>query len=258
MKRNPRAMTLGYRTIAVYLVLLLLSACEVTYKRGAVPTSMAADEQQCKSKHSEYAAYRECMVALGWFVSSADPTPQLAALTKKGRKDLSVEALKEELKTTQPIKRRAKEPSPPITPTELAASTKVNAPHSFQAQSKVEAGKDAAKQSAAQDISQPSLVVQPSKSIAEPDNAISGQRPKASARNPKRSKADQADVTLEKIDEEIVRVNSWWKLGGSTHNLTTDRQKCSDAIGPQDISTSETEVSTTMYRCMRKLGWYGL
>ena len=86
------------RASACLVILAALCACEISYKRGASPTAMASDEQSCRAENDSSEAYRDCMKDLGWFISSADPMPQLVALANKDDADISVAELQRELK----------------------------------------------------------------------------------------------------------------------------------------------------------------
>lgn len=90
---------IGLLRVCTFAVLLgALTACEISYKRGASPSTMASDEQACRAKHSTTPSYQSCMKDRGWFISTADPTPRLAALASKEDKNISVTALKREFR----------------------------------------------------------------------------------------------------------------------------------------------------------------
>ena len=86
------------RASVCMVILAALCACEISYKRGASPTAMASDEQSCRAENDSSEAYRDCMKDLGWFISSADPMPQLVALANKNDTDISIAELQQELK----------------------------------------------------------------------------------------------------------------------------------------------------------------
>ena len=86
------------RATVCMVTLAALCACEISYKRGASPTAMAEDEQSCRTENDSSEAYQNCMKNLGWFISSADPMPQLAALANNKEADISVAELQRELK----------------------------------------------------------------------------------------------------------------------------------------------------------------
>lgn len=97
MNRAPQFTLARFCCFAILLYPLL--GCEISYKRGASPSTMASDEKACRSKHDTTAAYQNCMKELGWFISTADPSPQFAALRSENKRDLSVEELKNEMQS---------------------------------------------------------------------------------------------------------------------------------------------------------------
>ena len=86
MNQAPQFTVARFWCLAVLLYPLL--GCEISYKRGASPSTMASDEKTCRSKHETTAAYQNCMKELGWFISTADPSPQIAALRSENKRDL--------------------------------------------------------------------------------------------------------------------------------------------------------------------------
>ena len=195
------------RICAFAAVLGALTACEISYKRGASPSTMVSDEQACRAKHETTAAYQSCMKALGWFISTADPTPGLAALTSKDDEDISIAALKREIQ---------------------GESADVNSPATENTQS--------AKPSKAEPQRRPSVAtIEPTPITSVPQNTPSA--------------ADDS--------EQPIKVSSWWKFGGSPQQLASDQQKCRAAVGENE-SADTLLISKTMYKCMRKLGWFGI
>ncbi|MEX2481582.1 MAG: hypothetical protein WD928_12065 [Gammaproteobacteria bacterium] len=58
------------RTFAVMALAAVLAACgNVTFKRGADPTAMAADERSCRTSAPDDAGFAACMRERGWFVA---------------------------------------------------------------------------------------------------------------------------------------------------------------------------------------------
>lgn len=67
---------------AVMILVALLAACgDVTFKRGAGPGAMAADERSCRASAPDDAGFAACMRERGWFValSGEDATTSSAA-----------------------------------------------------------------------------------------------------------------------------------------------------------------------------------
>ena len=190
------------------VIFAALCACEISYKRGASPTAMVNDEQRCRAKHDSSEAYQNCMKDLGWFISSADPMPQLAALTDQDDADISITELQQALKA------------------ELTPS---------------------GKSSLGPDKTPKTLTPAPQKNVT----ANSVEAPQKS--NP----AENNRPAIEAPSEQAMKVSSWWKFGGSPQQLASDQQKCRAALGEEN-SEDELLVSATMYKCMRKLGWFGI
>lgn len=66
--------------VAVILVAISISGYEVSYKRGASPSTMSADETMCRDAAVSDDSYRSCMREHGWFVADepVDPSRVIA------------------------------------------------------------------------------------------------------------------------------------------------------------------------------------
>ena len=129
----------------VAVVLALGSGCtSVTFKRGASPTAMAADETGCREDNAAEDAYRRCMRDNGWFVAGGASSAASSATSQSGRTgtgsspaskviDFSLTAAEPEVRTAQLPTTR---PPLPATPS-VASNTTPRLSSSIDASSPV-------------------------------------------------------------------------------------------------------------------------
>lgn len=223
------------RALFVLSLALLAGCASVTFKRGASPDAMAADEQVCRKAGADDAAYVECMRNRGWFVTGRGAAPD----------------------STAPATPAAAEPHAPadapeagVTPAAGAASGAAAKPTSANAPR-------AAVKPASGDA--PAAPVTAAPTAATAAAAIEASDPPARSWW-KFGRDTSATAPAEPLDP-LARVNvgSWWKLGGSASDLDHAIDTCVRALGPTHRpDPGATVVTAGLQACLRTHRWYAL
>ena len=204
----------------VAVVLALGSGCtSVTFKRGASPTTMAADETACREDNAAEDAYRRCMRDNGWFVAGGASSAASSATSQSGRAGTgsspASKVIDFSLPSAEPDVRAVRLPTtrPPLPTTPSVASNTT-----------------------------PRL-----------SSSIDASSPKSPPVG-----ASTGGVALVD-GSSLVSVASWWKFGGTAGGLDTDIDDCTRELGDNHRPVpAATRVSRAMGDCLRKRGWYAI
>lgn len=205
--------------------LAALAGCGMvmSFKPGAGPDRMAADEHACGQAGDE--GFVECMRNLGWYMSGGEigssPTPGAEATEPHAAAAGS---------TAAPTAT-----SPPVAPASAPARAIVPSPA------------PAAKSTASVDA----VPTVPSATVAAPVAAMPTASPTAAA--------EQGAVAAPAASDSLprVRVGSWWKLGGSAAGLDSSIAACVTKLGaPHQPDPGAIIVTVALRDCLRADGWY--
>jgi hypothetical protein len=213
--------------VAIIGLLWLTGCATVTFKRGAGPGAMAADEDACRHTSADETAYTQCLRDRGWFVAGKaahgdtetvleppEPAPASAppatVVPGASEKPVAVERPTPATADGPPATKPAV-----ATPTNRAATTGTSAP------------------------------VVPPAAPARPDIRSAAPEP-APAATPK------VLDPLSKVD-----VGSWWKLGGTTADLDHAIAACVTDLGEAHRpNPGATLVTVALRDCLRKAKWF--
>jgi len=211
--------------VTVVIACTFTAGCtSVTFKRGATPTTMAADESRCRNADPADAAFRACMRDKGWFVAGGSD----AATSTDGFPDRAGEH-------TSPLA-KVIDFSAPIPAAETQAPAPATTP-TMSTQSQAPATSPAATTATPRQRPLPvaAVVSAPSAPAAAPA---------------------AAPITTEPT---LIGVASWWKFGGTAGGLDADIAACTHKLGNgHRPAPAATLVTREMGACLREHGWYAL
>lgn len=207
---------------AVVIASTLVAGCaSVTFKRGATPTTMAADERRCHNADPADAAFRACMREQGWFVAGGSD----AASSASDRAGEHTSAMAQVIDFSAPTSAAPAQAAAP------AASPTM----STQSQA---------------------LATSPAATTATPRQR---QLPVAAVVSAPSTPAADADPASADVAPTLVSVTSWWKFGGTAGGLDVDIEACSAKLGNgHRPAPAATRVTREMGACLRESGWYAL
>lgn len=220
----------GSNLAATAMVMLVIASAlaagctSVTFKRGATPTTMAADESRCRKADPADTAFRACMRDKGWFVAGgSDGGSSPAAPSDRAGEHTS--AMAKVIDFSAPIPAaQAQAPAPVTSP---AMSTQSQAPATSPAATTATPRQRPSPVAA--------VVSAPSSPAATPDPAPSATEP------------------------TLIGVASWWKFGGTAGGLDADIATCTQKLGNgHRPAPAATLVTREMGACLREHGWYAL
>jgi len=217
--------------IAMCLAIQVVGCATVTFKRGASPGDMSADEVDCRARGGDDARFVACMRERGWMVVGG------AAQAANGDA---------ETKPGQPAERAAA--SPQLSP---AASS---APSEAAPSAAAERTATTPAASAQTGAASPSTIA-----------AAAGTRAYAPDATP--APMDATEPTDEDAGARLaatapdarISVASWWKFGGSAADLSAAVNDCVDSLGPANRPDEAATVVTVALRdCLTEAGWHAL
>lgn len=210
----------GRHAVVVAVLLAMGSGCtSVTFKRGASPTTMAADETACREDNATEDTYRSCMRDNGWFVAGGGNTTAQSATSQSGRAGTGSSPASKVIDFSLPV----------TEPEDRAAQRSVTQPPSPVTSSVATSTTPPASSS-----------IDPSPSKLPPVSESSGA-------------VALVDEGL------LVGVASWWKFGGTAAGLDADIDDCTGELGDNHRpAPAATLVSRAMGGCLRERGWYAI
>lgn len=220
----------GSRVLASTLVMLVIASAltagcaSVTFKRGATPSTMAADESRCRKADPADSAFRACMRDKGWFVAGgADAATSTGAFPDRAGEHTSPMAKVIDF-SAPTAAARAQAPAPATTPT---LSTQSQAP-----------------------------ATSPAATTATPRQR---QLPVAAVVSAPSSPAAAPEPAPIAAEPTLIGVASWWKFGGTAGGLDADIAACTHKLGNgHRPAPAATLVTREMGECLREHGWYAL
>lgn len=215
-------------TVLFMLALVLVAGCtSVTFKRGATPTTMAADESRCRKADPADRAFRACMREKGWFVAGGSAAASSTA-APSDRAGEHTSAVAKVIDFSAPLPAaKTQDRTPAVTAAASTMSTQSQAP-----------------------------ATSPAATTATPRQR---QLPVAAVVSAPSSPVPPRDTVPAAAEPALIGVASWWKFGGTAGGLDADIGACTQQLGNDHRpAPGATLVTRELGACLREHGWYAL